>query len=204
MITVDIGLISAAGLSIDCDTTINIPPSYLVSKDEVKAQLKGVISLVDALDSQEYKFIGRLEISALLSCDKCLKEVFWKLSSDIFEGFSNENPENWPIIKGEFQPVKEEFRPTAGIGAKTPPATAALGIDPSGRPLRRRLSDTIDFMEVIRANTCALLPMKILCSDTCRGLCLICGKNLNKDSCGCEKPIDSKFAALSSFFKEEV
>jgi len=64
--------------------------------------------------------------------------------------------------------------------------------------------DELDFTEVIRANICALLPMKILCTDNCQGLCPMCGKNLNEEQCECEKPIDPRFAHLSSFFKEEV
>jgi len=29
-------------------------------------------------------------------------------------------------------------------------------------------------------------PMKILCHDECEGLCLQCGKNLNKNKCSCK------------------
>lgn len=64
--------------------------------------------------------------------------------------------------------------------------------------------DELDFTEVIRANICALMPMKILCTDDCQGLCPMCGKNLNEEYCECEKPLDPRFAQLSSFFKEEV
>ena len=64
--------------------------------------------------------------------------------------------------------------------------------------------EELDFTEVIRANVCNLLPMKISCTNDCLGLCPMCGKNLNKESCSCEKPIDPRFAQLSSFFKEEV
>ncbi|MFH1645334.1 MAG: DUF177 domain-containing protein [Candidatus Omnitrophota bacterium] len=31
-------------------------------------------------------------------------------------------------------------------------------------------------------------PMKFLCSEDCKGLCLKCGKNLNEGTCGCAKP----------------
>lgn len=31
------------------------------------------------------------------------------------------------------------------------------------------------------------LPMKQLCSDECKGLCPICGNNLNERECGCKK-----------------
>ncbi|MDR1483037.1 MAG: DUF177 domain-containing protein [Synergistaceae bacterium] len=30
------------------------------------------------------------------------------------------------------------------------------------------------------------LPERVLCSDSCGGLCPICGKNLNEGDCGCE------------------
>ena len=66
------------------------------------------------------------------------------------------------------------------------------------------INDELDFTEAIRAGICALLPMKILCTDECQGLCSMCGKNLNKESCECEKSLNPRFAQLSSFFKEEV
>ncbi len=31
------------------------------------------------------------------------------------------------------------------------------------------------------------IPQKILCGDDCKGLCPICGTNLNVDSCNCEQ-----------------
>jgi len=64
-------------------------------------------------------------------------------------------------------------------------------------------NDSIDFSEAVMANTCALLPMKILCKENCLGLCSICGKDLNEGLCCCEKPLDQRFAVLSSFFNRE-
>ena len=32
------------------------------------------------------------------------------------------------------------------------------------------------------------LPMKPLCSDDCKGLCPVCGTNLNRGTCDC-KPV---------------
>ena len=31
------------------------------------------------------------------------------------------------------------------------------------------------------------LPIKILCREDCRGLCPVCGKNLNEGDCGCNQ-----------------
>lgn len=40
------------------------------------------------------------------------------------------------------------------------------------------------------------LPSKLLCKDSCKGVCQACGANLNKTSCNCKKPIDPRFEAL--------
>lgn len=32
------------------------------------------------------------------------------------------------------------------------------------------------------------LPIRILCSEDCKGLCPVCGVNLNKTTCDCEEP----------------
>ena len=40
------------------------------------------------------------------------------------------------------------------------------------------------------------MPSKILCSDDCKGLCPICGKNLNSGQCSCQKPIDPRLEAF--------
>jgi uncharacterized protein len=31
------------------------------------------------------------------------------------------------------------------------------------------------------------IPLKLLCSEECKGLCLICGKNLNESECNCNR-----------------
>ena len=44
------------------------------------------------------------------------------------------------------------------------------------------------------------LPLKPVCSDTCRGLCPTCGANRNLDPCTCsDQPIDPRLAPLLRF-----
>ncbi|NMA14219.1 MAG: DUF177 domain-containing protein [Clostridia bacterium] len=44
--------------------------------------------------------------------------------------------------------------------------------------------------------------MKTLCREDCKGLCPICGSNLNIKQCRCEREsIDPRLAALKNFFK---
>jgi len=40
------------------------------------------------------------------------------------------------------------------------------------------------------------LPSKFLCRDDCKGVCPICGQNLNVSQCSCKKPVDPRLEAL--------
>jgi uncharacterized protein len=40
------------------------------------------------------------------------------------------------------------------------------------------------------------LPIKILCKETCKGLCAYCGKDLNTSKCGCKSDEKSPFEKL--------
>jgi len=46
--------------------------------------------------------------------------------------------------------------------------------------------DTIDLSEVIREQFYLALPMKPLCREDCKGLCPVCGKNRNRETCDCQ------------------
>ena len=45
--------------------------------------------------------------------------------------------------------------------------------------------DKIDIDDLIREQILLAIPMKTLCEKSCRGMCNICGKDLNKGNCGC-------------------
>ena len=74
-------------------------------------------------------------------------------------------------------------------------------------------SDSDDFLEVpnMRLNLDELveedvnlaLPTKYLCSSGCKGLCSICGNNLNKSGCDCKAPIDPRMAVLLDLLTED-
>ncbi len=45
------------------------------------------------------------------------------------------------------------------------------------------------------------MPMKILCREDCRGICPVCGADLNQGPCGCgEGPVDPRMAAALDVF----
>ncbi|MDP2690016.1 MAG: DUF177 domain-containing protein [Deltaproteobacteria bacterium] len=59
----------------------------------------------------------------------------------------------------------------------------------------------IDTSEMILAQLALEDPMQPLCSPDCKGLCPVCGADLNKGPCGCEKAekIDQRLAGIKDF-----
>ena len=47
--------------------------------------------------------------------------------------------------------------------------------------------DAIDLSDVVREQIYLSLPMRSICKETCRGLCPVCGANLNEVPCPCRK-----------------
>ncbi|HOV87415.1 MAG TPA: DUF177 domain-containing protein [Syntrophobacteraceae bacterium] len=63
--------------------------------------------------------------------------------------------------------------------------------------------EVIDIDQLVLEQILLGLPVKVLCSEECLGLCPRCGANLNDESCGCaKKPKDSPFAKLEAIRQE--
>mgnify|MGYP002540859040 CR=1 FL=1 len=57
--------------------------------------------------------------------------------------------------------------------------------------------DALIFDEVVPQ-----LPSKVLCREDCKGLCPVCGTNLNEKECGCDRTVaDPRMAAIQDIFK---
>jgi uncharacterized protein len=60
--------------------------------------------------------------------------------------------------------------------------------------------DEIDLTHEIEEQIAMEIPLKPLCSDSCKGLCHECGTDLNTSSCSCSKePVSLAFSALKDF-----
>jgi len=57
--------------------------------------------------------------------------------------------------------------------------------------------DELDLLDLIKEQITLNLPMKPLCDNLCKGICLQCGADLNAGNCSCEeKDIDSRLTVL--------
>lgn len=69
--------------------------------------------------------------------------------------------------------------------------------------------DELSFMEGYQLNVESLIsreilmnwPMKVLCKEDCRGICMKCGKDLNTGECNCDTFVpDPRMAAIKDIF----
>jgi uncharacterized protein len=62
-------------------------------------------------------------------------------------------------------------------------------IDPQAKEL--------DITDEIRDSLLIAIPMKLVCSENCRGICAGCGADLNEETCRCaERPSDPRWEPL--------
>jgi uncharacterized protein len=60
--------------------------------------------------------------------------------------------------------------------------------------------DFIDLAPIICEQIILQIPIKALCSEECKGLCLHCGTNLNTSSCNCHlNVVNDRMAVLKNF-----
>ncbi|MDR3589650.1 MAG: DUF177 domain-containing protein [Negativicutes bacterium] len=64
--------------------------------------------------------------------------------------------------------------------------------------------EEIDITELIRETLLLAEPLKIVCDDNCKGLCLKCGADLNVAACGCDREtIDPRLASLKKLLDQD-
>lgn len=64
--------------------------------------------------------------------------------------------------------------------------------------------DIIDIGDLVRDIIISSQPTKHLCKDDCKGLCSVCGADLNEGECGCSRTaVDPRLAALQSLLRKK-
>jgi uncharacterized protein len=61
----------------------------------------------------------------------------------------------------------------------------------------------LELEDILREQVLLQLPMQRVCSETCKGICPICGANRNETACRCEAhPADDRWSALKDIHLE--
>jgi uncharacterized protein len=130
-------------------------------------------------DRDAYRVSGRVETTLELECGRCLELFQIPVASAFDLRYVPQTPGH---ATGEDErEVEEDDLTTAHYQ-----------------------DDKIDLEELMREQFQLALPMKPLCADSCRGLCPVCGTNLNKGQCSCApKWEESRLAGLKGLLHKE-
>ena len=103
-----------------------------------------------------------------------------------------------PFARAVTASFQEQFSPTADVHAGTPLTPAeddALRIDER---------HVLDLTEAVRQYLLMALPLKPVCTSSCRGLCPTCGGDLNENACVCaDEPVSGPLAGLAMLLPPE-
>jgi len=155
---------------------------FLVSSGNIDLQdedfsLKELIAFNVAVIFTEnaLTLMGNFKTKVELPCSRCLESFILHLEGDIQEKFKELSS-----IEEQEEVILEEQLPEEFL---------------NGEPF--------NLDSILRDNLILTLPLKPLCSEECRGLCPVCGENLNVNTCNCEKEvIDPRLEDLKKFFEK--
>jgi uncharacterized protein len=120
---------------------------------------------------KDIRVVGDFSTEVEVRCARCIEPV----------------PTN---VAGDFDLL---YRPLGVDGGK-----AERSISEGETEIGYYSGEGIELEDVLREQILLALPLRIVCSESCRGLCPGCGKNLNVESCSCEEqPPDPRWAALA-------
>jgi uncharacterized protein len=119
---------------------------------------------------------GHLETTLTTPCSRCLAPVTAQLRLPVTLCYA-------PVVSGDELSADEELEIQA----------EELGLIPFS-------GTEVDLRPDIEQEIIMAIPQQPLCTESCQGLCLVCGHDLNRGQCDCEPPIfHPGLAALKNF-----
>ena len=119
---------------------------------------------------KELNIRGNISVTVTLQCSRCLAEFNKAIDLDVDLTYL-------PVEEMSREEIHEIARDESEIGYYR--------------------DDEIDISDVIKEQLLLNLPMKPLCIDECKGLCPVCGTDLNLQQCNCKtEDIDPRLSIL--------
>jgi len=138
-------------------------PDQLPAEEDFRVAAPVSLAFDIFKDKQQFRLVGRVETTLELPCSRCL-EPFTLPVEQTFDLRYQPHAQN--AGEGEREIEEDDL-------------TTAFYED-----------DEIDLGQLMREQFYLSLPMKPLCADDCRGLCPVCGTNLNRGACDCKRNWD--------------
>ena len=126
-------------------------------------------------DASKVRMSGRVRTTLETSCSRCLESFTVPVDA----------------------PFDLMFLPAA---ANTGEAEQQVADDDVGVSFYK--DDEIDLGDVMREQFYLALPMKPLCREDCQGLCPVCGRNRNRETCDCKTDwVDPRMESLKKLLE---
>lgn len=186
-IRVKIDDIKESGLDLDPTISLGELESILATDPPTGFHATAPASLsvhLDRVDDKDIVVKGGGKLAVAADCRRCLDPVDLTVPVDFQLDFVHEDRlrDLVPAARDD-----DEEAEVAGSFA----GDEADQIPYTGKEL--------DLGPALREQLLLALPMDALCRDDCKGLCQICGKNLNADPCSCDRHIpDPRWAGLKN------
>ena len=153
------------------------PPGAFSSDGEVFRVVAPVSLAFDIVkDKQHFQLIGTVKTTLELLCSRCV-EPFTLPVDGAFD--LRYQPRSTNVGEGERE-IEEDDLTTAFYE-----------------------NEEIDLGQLMREQFYLSLPMKPLCRADCRGLCPVCGTNLNRGTCDCKRNWEDPRLAVLKTLKGE-
>ena len=131
----------------------------------------GVTELLKHTDG-ELRIQGKYTVEMASQCDRCLGQARFPLAA------------SFDLI----------YRPVAEIAREE-----EVEIDEDEAELGFYEGGGIKLEDILREQVLLALPMQRVCSEACKGICPVCGRNRNEGDCACAPPaMDDRWNALRS------
>jgi len=129
---------------------------------------------------------SKAEVEACFTCSRCLEPFTSTVSAEFVQEFRPVDESGDPAGRPS-QSRSREKDATAGLvrGGRGTSAEEPDAGTSGAEELPALTGEEIDLSGLVWEALALELPMKPVCSDECRGLCPVCGGNLNENDCGC-------------------
>lgn len=153
---------------------VEIPAGEMEYDNELKQAstlcAKGTASLLNH-SLGEIRVQGKLNVTMQATCDRCLEAATFP-------------------IENQFDLL---YMPTQAHEAGDDE------IDQAGIEVGYYEGSGLALNDVLREVVLLALPMQLICSEACKGICPVCGQNRNQRDCGCHaEVIDDRWSKLRS------
>ena len=155
------------------------PDAFAASRDDADSfRIASPVRLAFEIfkDQSTFRLVGTTKTTLEVPCSRCLEPMLLPVDATFDLRYQ---PHSTNIGEGELE-VEEDDLTTAFYQ-----------------------NEEIDLEQLMREQFYLALPMKPLCSATCKGLCPECGTNLNRGTCDCKgEVLDPRLAPLAKLKTE--